>query len=81
MSIQPLSPVQGAPEFVYKQDDIVEYSVGLCRGRAKVVGVADTGHPVIGCTYMLFDLDGKFPNKDYPYSHFPCFEAYMKRIQ
>ncbi len=67
-------------EYKYKYGDIVRYDVnGLIKGNAKIVGVANNGAPIIGVAYILEDLDGNFPNKVYPYSHFSCFEQWINQ--
>ena len=58
---------------------IVGYDDGVTRGSGRVVGVANTGSPVIGKSYIVEQLSGEpsIPNKIYPYTHRVVFECHI----
>jgi len=64
----------------YKQDQRVEFNIpGTINGYGKIVGVATNGAPILGRTYII-EPDSAISNETYQYSHFVCFEVYLKPI-
>jgi hypothetical protein len=77
----------------FKYEDMVRYRMPigdphsdqhLC-GMAIVKGVAKENmfhsRAVVGDTYILEDLFGNFPNDDYQYRFFTCFECHMEKAR
>ena len=65
----------------FKQGDKVAYNiVGIMEGEGIIKGVATNGVPILGMQYIIEDLSSHIPNKEYPYSHFVCFEAWLKKV-
>lgn len=74
----------------FKYDDKVSYKFSIddphsnlhLTGIALVKGnIRDNSihrKEVVGDTYILEDLSGNFPNNDYPYKYFVCFECNLK---
>lgn len=63
-------------------DIVIVSSAGTALSRdieAMVVGVATNGVPVLGLSYILESLDSNLlPNQAYPWTHFCCFEHFMR---
>lgn len=67
-------------EFKYIQNQRVEYDLpGVFKGTGKIVGCAQNGAPVIGMAYII-EPDDDISNDTYPFSHFICFENYLKSL-
>lgn len=69
-------------DYSFKNDELVDFDNGVIAGRGYVVGACNTGHPIIGITYMI-DVDKanvKFPNKTYPYNIIPVNECHISKI-
>lgn len=64
----------------FRNNQLIEYKLPSDdkprEGRIK--GQANTGHAVIGITYIVEDLSGEFPNEIYPYSCIAVFEIHIK---
>jgi hypothetical protein len=64
----------------YKQNQKVEFNIpASVSGYGKIVGVATNGDPILGRTYII-EPDSPISNEAYQYSHFVCFETYLKPI-
>lgn len=69
-------------EYQFKNNEPVTFDNGVCSGAGYVVGACNTGHPIIGITYMI-DVDKaniKFPNKEYPFGIIPVNECHIEKI-
>lgn len=66
----------------FSNNDLVSYDMrdGHMVGRARVIGVATIGQPLIGPSYILQDLSENVPNETYPYSAFVAFEYMLEKI-
>ena len=64
-----------------KQNQIVKYDNGIMSGVGKIVGVSNTGQPIIGKTYIIHDKSGNIPNEEYDFECFVCTECHIKPIQ
>jgi len=47
------------------------------KGMGRVVGVASYAFPGMGCMYIVEDLDGNIPTKEYPYKTFIVQESLL----
>jgi len=56
----------------YKLPSDFKIREGVIRGQA------DTGHAVIGVTYIVEDRSGDFPNETYPYSCLAVSEIHIR---
>ena len=70
-------------EYKFKQDDLVVIADAYGFGKevqANIKGVASTGNPTIGVSYIV-KPKGNVVDKDvYPYSHFVVFECHLTKI-
>src|ERR1039457_391807 len=70
-------------EYIYKEGDIVKYELLIpgnnLKGTGRIVGVATTWQPVMGCIYMVFDPEN-FPNNVYPYTTIPMKESALEYL-
>lgn len=67
--------------YKFKQYDKVKYKITEdIQGVGFVMGVTTNALPVIGCTYIIKDLN-RFPNANYPFECFGCFECMMELIE
>lgn len=60
-----------------RENQLVKYNYNGLSGLALVKGVATVEMPSIGKTYILEDISGNFPTKDYPFKSFACFEVWI----
>jgi len=63
-----------------KQDQRVKYDIDSLTGTGKIVGVATTGQPIIGRSYII-EPDVSIVSDVYPYSHFVAFEVQLTLIE
>lgn len=63
----------------YKPNDIVEYKLGLLKGKGKVVGKT-APQASMGEMIIIEDLSGNLPNKQYRFTHFAAPESCLKRV-
>ncbi len=67
--------------YKFKQDDVVNFSLGHLYGKGKVCGIASEGVPILGVTYIVEVMELGL-SKDEPvalnYTHAACFEANMQ---
>jgi hypothetical protein len=64
-----------------QQGQKIEFKItdNLC-GTGKIIGIATSGQPVIGITYII-EPDIDISNTEYPYTHFACSEIFIKPIE
>ena len=62
------------------QDQIVKFDNGNFSGEGKIVGIANTGHPVIGKNIMVQTNDF-LPDSNYPFNTIVVFEVHIKEIE
>lgn len=55
------------------------HDVDGLKGTGKIVGIAITGVPILGKSYIV-EPDISISNDEYPYSHFVVFESFIKTI-
>ncbi len=72
------------PEYKFKDDEYVSFDNGVIFGKGHIVGASDTGHPIIGITYMVEtiakDCSVKLPNDTYPFQTIPMSEHFITKI-
>lgn len=56
------------------QGTYVHFKIDPIEGNGKIVGIANTGLPILGKTYII---EPDIPLTDHPYSHFICPEIYL----
>lgn len=62
-----------------KQGQRVEYNVDNLHGFGKIVGKANNGAPIIGCSYII-EPEIPIYNDVYQYTHFICYEIQFKLV-
>lgn len=70
-------------KYEYKKDDEVTFDNGVIFGSGFIVGACNTGHPIIGVTYMVdvTKSNVKLPNKEYPFEVIPVNECHINKIE
>ena len=59
----------------------VEYNIpDTIQGIGKVVGIATNGGPLLGRS-IIIEPEQSISSEVYPFSHFVCFESYLKLIK
>lgn len=63
-------------DFKFEQDEIVSFNIGNMVGVGKIKGVA-TYFPLTGHQYIIEVMPNvsMIPNKEYPFTHFVCWES------
>ncbi len=70
-------------EFSFIDQEEVEFDNGQCKGRGKIVGCADTGHAVVGQSYLI-QVDQSnlsLPSYFYPYSVISMHQLFIRPKQ
>lgn len=62
-----------------KQGTRIEFEIADLKGEGTIVGLATTGHPIIGKTYII-EPDVPINNEVYDYTHFVAWESQFKEI-
>lgn len=60
-----------------KQNQRVSFKINDIQGKGKIVGMATSGSPIIGKSYII-EPDEPISNEVYDYSHFVAFEYQLK---
>jgi hypothetical protein len=66
-------------ERMFENGDIVDYDINGMTGKGYIIGIAGTKQPVIGRSWIIKDIDTNFPNDEYPYEAFVCFEFQIRK--
>ena len=70
-------------QYNYKEGDIVKYELLIpghnIKGTGRIVGVATSWQPGMGCIYMVYDAEN-FPNNVYPYTTIPMQESALEYL-
>ena len=70
--------------YKFKNNEPVTFDNGVIKGHGVVLGVATTGHAVIGSIYMIEvyeSLGVILPNDEYPYTVIPMTECHIQSIK
>jgi hypothetical protein len=71
-------------DYKFKNNESVTFDNGVISGHGVVLGVATSGHPIIGSIYMIEvyeSLKVILPNELYPYTVIPMAECHMLSIK
>jgi hypothetical protein len=70
-------------DYKFRNMSLVAFDNGVVKGEGFIVGACDTGHPIIGITYMVdtVDCNVSLPNDTYPFEILAISECHLTELK